>query len=285
MGSFSERNGYKELRTVVQLESLDLDVRQDLWNLFALLLEIPNDSNWDMVESNILDDIWVGFLRKLRDERPPDHVVWKEIKKAVISADWNRVLDFVEAFLGSWENRARQNYGITSELREHIVEALNSTFKKNLVGYRIIGNQVIPIDSTTFQEALEAAMGDVTEFNGVKHAFDRAISLLSDRTTPDYPNAVKEAIASVEALVRVITKKSVLSAGLKELEKAGLKIHPALNEAWTKMYGWTSDEGGIRHASIDTVNIDQSLAKYMVVTCAAFLSYLVEEGRKVNLLQ
>ena len=49
------------------------------------------------------------------------------------------------------------------------------------------------------------------------------------------------------AVVNSVVRK--LGAGLNNLEAAGLAIHPALRGAWSKMYGWTSDESGIRHGS------------------------------------
>ena len=77
---------------------------------------------------------------------------------------------------------------------------------------------------------------------------------------------------------------STLGAGLKKLETAGVSIHPALRLGWDKLYGWASDESGVRHGSIDAASVDQSLAKYMVVASSAFVSYLIEEGRKASLL-
>lgn len=117
-----------------------------------------------------------------------------------------------------------------------------------------------------------------------RHSLDRAVELLADRTTPDYPNSIKESISAVEAIVKKITGEGTLGAGLKKLEAAGLTIHPALRGAWSQMYGWTSDDNGIRHAGIEAANADQALAKYMLVTCSAFVSYLVVEGNKVGLL-
>ena len=35
-------------------------------------------------------------------------------------------------------------------------------------------------------------------------------------------------------------------------------IHPALREAMNRLYGYTSDEGGIRHAMLEQSNIDEA---------------------------
>lgn len=57
------------------------------------------------------------------------------------------------------------------------------------------------------------------------------------------------------------------------LESDG-RVHPALKEAWVKLYGYTSDEGGLRHAMQEEPDIDFATVKYMVVSCAAFVNLL-----------
>ena len=49
--------------------------------------------------------------------------------------------------------------------------------------------------------------------------------------------------------------------------------HPALVEAWGRLYGWAGD-GGVRHAKFAEETHSQELAIYVVVTSSAFLNYL-----------
>ena len=52
-------------------------------------------------------------------------------------------------------------------------------------------------------------------------------------------------------------------------------LHPAFEKALVKLYGYTSDEGGIRHALTDeSVDPAFSDAKFMLVACAAFVNFL-----------
>jgi len=85
-------------------------------------------------------------------------------------------------------------------------------------------------------------------------------------------------------MVRAFSGGKTLGAGLKKLEDAGLEIHTTLKVAWDKLYGWTSDEQGIRHGGIKASEADESLAKYMLISCSAFVSYLLEEASKKDLL-
>ena len=71
---------------------------------------------------------------------------------------------------------------------------------------------------------------------------------------------------------------------MKKLEKdGGVVIHGAMKTAFEKLYGYTSDSGGIRHGSIEFVNVASEDAKYMLVSCSAFVNYLTEKWIKYNL--
>ncbi|HHW57999.1 MAG TPA: hypothetical protein GXX15_10125 [Clostridia bacterium] len=95
--------------------------------------------------------------------------------------------------------------------------------------------------------------------------------MLTDRKKPDYRNSIKESISAVESLVKLISsdKKGDLNRAIRKLEEK-IYIHPALKEAFIKLYGYTSDEGGIRHAMLESNNISFEDAKYMLVSCSAF---------------
>ncbi|GAB3584606.1 hypothetical protein GCM10027406_31300 [Leifsonia lichenia] len=280
MASFSERHGYKEVRTLIQRESLDDETRTDLWNVLALTPGIL-DSYGDTTEENTLTAMWVWHWRKPRDERLSLTALWDLMKATLLKGTWIEVFDLLEAFIRYLD--ANKTYDFDA-LPNTMVEALNGRFEDNLVGYRFIGHEITPVDSAAESDAVTEALVDADSIKGARHSLDRAVELLADRQTPDYPNSIKESISAVEAVVKKVTGEGQLGAGLKKLEAAGLIIHPALKEAWLKMYGWTSSANGIRHAGIEAADADQAIAKYMLVTCSAFVSYLIEAGRKTELL-
>ena len=75
-----------------------------------------------------------------------------------------------------------------------------------------------------------------------------------------------------------------LSLALDSLETAGLLNHPALKDAFNKLYGYTSDEKGIRHALLDkeAANVGLDEAMFMFGACASFAAYLVNRHQKAN---
>ncbi len=93
----------------------------------------------------------------------------------------------------------------------------------------------------------------------------------------DPAGSVRESIHAVESVARQIDPKAAkdLRAALTSLERKG-KLHPAFKQAISKLYGYTSDEQGIRHALLDkaeaNVTIDEAV--FMLGACASFASYL-----------
>lgn len=76
-------------------------------------------------------------------------------------------------------------------------------------------------------------------------------------------------------------ESAVLSTALKRLEDNGTVIHPSLKLAFTKLYAYTCDQGGIRHAEgMFESNVTFEEAKFMLVSCSAFINYLIAEYGK-----
>ena len=101
-----------------------------------------------------------------------------------------------------------------------------------------------------------------------------------------YRNSIKESISAVEAVARLIANDpdlKTLSPALRALEEE-IDLHPALRVGFDRLYGFTSDEDGIRHAMMEESDLESEDARFMLVACSAFVNYLVEKGRKAGLV-
>ena len=171
---------------------------------------------------------------------------------------------------------------------EHIIQKrqytkdFNRIFEQEKSAYRFANEQIVPITNEIELDEIEAAAS--SEFDAVNAHISNALRLYSDRENPDYKNSIKESISAVESMCSVITgmkgKSVTLGAMLKKLEENGVRIHTALREAFSKLYGFTSDEEGIRHGSMDFSNVPAEDAKFMLVACSAFVNYLIEKYGK-----
>ncbi len=266
---FSQRKGHKPVAEVIQLEGMSPELRSSLWNaLDQFLWSSPDFVHTEFGRPGIWDfsrAMWFHFLKRAADERPTyGGEILAEVRKFFFAWEWYEVYDFIEWFLGYLEGDKRRKFQ----------EIFNFLLESELAGYRIIDGKVADITDAQEVEMLERALADTTNTGAASH-LRRALELLADRKAPDYRNSIKESISAVESIARTISgaPKATLGEALKILEKRD-KIHPALKEAFLKLYGYTSDKDGIRHAMLDEPNLTQADARYMLMSCTSFINYL-----------
>ncbi|WP_198032458.1 AbiJ-NTD4 domain-containing protein, partial [Aerolutibacter daejeonensis] len=186
------------------------------------------------------------------------------------SSPWNECYDMIE-FCVSY---APEN------MSKALVRMSNRVLEEHISGYRLINGQIAPITSEDEISSIESAIGNSALNAGARAHFRSALEKLSDRAAPDHRNSIKESISAVEAVCQQITgaPSATLGQALKPLEDKGL-IHPALKSALSKLYGYTSDSGGIRHAMLEETSITFVDSKFMLVACTAFVNYLIDKSR------
>ena len=93
----------------------------------------------------------------------------------------------------------------------------------------------------------------------------------------DWAGSVRENIRAVASAAGRLhpDAATTLDPALKVINERR-PLHPALHEAFRKLYAYTSDDQGIRHALVDQpdARVGQDEAVFMLGACAAFASYL-----------
>jgi len=290
---FSERIGAKEPRKFLQIDSMDNNLRNSLWNILIDLYEDDHGNRknyWIMVSKYVAQ-----FFAKIPvDELPfQNYECRKWLKIFFYKLIWYEVYDFIEYIVNEHENMTKEKFRY-NQYSYHIVQKsellyiMNSILDRELSGYRFISGILSPITDIVEIESIENAIrdADALKLIGVKEHIRTAIELLGKRPQPDYRNAIKEAISSVESIVQVIShsKSKGLSNILNEILKKTY-VHPALKEGFIKLYGYSSDEDGIRHAILEQPNISFAEAKYMIISCSAFVNYLIDKGNQMGLFK
>ena len=128
--------------------------------------------------------------------------------------------------------------------------------------------------------SIEEAVSHSNKYEAVSTHLKRALELYSDRKEPDYRNSIKESISAVEAFARIAAggKKVALKEAIKLLEvETGQIFHSALKGSILKLYGYASDEQGVRHSLIDGNSVGHAEAKYMLVGCSSVCNFLIEK--------
>jgi len=88
----------------------------------------------------------------------------------------------------------------------------------------------------------------------------------------------------MEGVYATGSNKADLDKCLKRIEKEGkIELHGALKQAFSRLYAYTSDEKGIRHALLDEPALDFEDARFMLVSCSAFINYLKLKSSKAGM--
>jgi len=166
-------------------------------------------------------------------------------------------------------------------IRESLQKGVNEDFQRDFASVKMIDGLVTPISDEEQSHAVEAAMQGPLE--DVNSQVRTALALLADRENPKYRDSVKNSVSAVESLCKHIVgdSKAPLGDALNKLETVGVPIHSALKEAFRKLYGYASDIA--RHGLMGSDNLDVEDARHMLVTCLAFINYLVVKADKAGI--
>ncbi len=269
---FSERTGVVPKKQI-QMDDIDQKLRNRILNQFPF-----THINYPEI---------VYTLDRLGKITPVD--VSKNIKLLkdhMTACPWHEIYDIFEYHIKFFleKSNTADNPEIMKDylLRcEKFTNKMNQILEEEKSGYRIINGVVAPMTNPVEIESIEQSM--LTAYPAVNTHLSKALDLYSDRQNPDYENSIKESISAVEAMCSIIVgKDTTLGKALNQLEKKGIIIHKSLEQAYNKIYGYTSNEKGIRHAGIDFTDAPAEDAKYMLVSCSAFVNYLTEKYEKAK---
>jgi hypothetical protein len=152
--------------------------------------------------------------------------------------------------------------------------------------YRVVNERVlVPSGSGTEARTIESAFEDL-KGAGLVGGREHLTNAATDLTEGNFASSVRESISAVESVVRVLAPDGDFSKALAKLD-AKTKIHSALKKGFLAIYGFTSDQQGIRHALLEknAPDVDEADALVMIGACSAFVSYLINKARSVGLLE
>lgn len=277
---FSDRIGKTSPKSIIQVDSIDDDLKNKLWNgIYIFYFKLMPDDVINFLATPyvlFLRKIWTDFFKNRIDEIPlRSSEIKSHIKNFFFSNTWYEVYNLIEYFPNTFEGN--ENFNVS------FCNYCNAVFEEELSGYRFLDKKLIPITSELELKSLENSKNIGDEFNPVKIHLLRAQELLSDRKNPDYRNSIKESISAVESYCKIITNdnKATLGAALKTIEK-NINIHEALKKSFSNLYGFTNDAEGIRHALLDEPTLGQEDAIFMLISCSTFINYLVSKSLKIQ---
>ncbi len=280
---FSQRIGKTALTKTMQLEDLDLELRNSLWNAVKICfldnLEIYVNYS-DKVKLSTFCKILLLHFYKFPIDTIPDSIYSERfIREKYFQYKWFEVYDFIEFI-------ANLNQQIIPYNSNAFKSFCNTILEKENSGYRFIDDNISPITNTTEINEIEDAIGSSGHFTALTGAnihLRNSLERISDRKNPDYRNSIKESISAVESVAKKIAdnQNDTLGGALDKI-KAKAKLHPSLERAFKQLYGYTSDSDGIRHALVEEPNCGFEDAKFMLVSCSAFINYVIIKANKAG---
>ena len=271
--SFSQAWGYEEIRRI-DLEELPPEARTAIWNAF--FVHVRDSSARDINDDLWIHDAWADILQakhchfdhlRIDDWNPEFSSVCKDLQQYIEEQPFNRVFDLIQFVL---RHRA---------CPRSFTEETMALFRRCGLAYVVdtgppptIIPAVTPEEGNTVVDAAEmlrrvGLKGSALHLGNASECLNRG----------DWAGSVRESIHAVESVARQLDPEAAttLAPALKSLERHGA-LHPTLKNAFSKLYGYTSDQQGIRHALLDRTDaqVGQDEAVFMLGACASFASYL-----------
>jgi hypothetical protein len=273
--SFAQAEGVEPLPQQLKLKEVSKQLCAELWSIIHLSLMQERaviHGHWGFEPNGL----WLTVLYRKHVER--DHLMSDEftndfnflvgqLKRIFTSQNYVTVFDFLTWLLEQPENQIPAN---------RVRQALEAS----RAAYRLLEDDrtFFPISSEAELTTINCALVNLaaTEFDGARAHLQAAAKHLTMGKSAD---SVRESMHAVESVARVLGGTNSLAGALKEL-KLKRMLHPALEEGFKKIYGYTSDEQGIRHPLLDdgTAHVDEFDAMFMIGACAAFVSYLINRS-------
>lgn len=282
-GGFSERKGIKHFSDIVQIDDLNERTRNKIYTITKNVFDLANGYN--EIEDYIIEYIYEELFSLTKRDIPREMYstnysyvkVFDQVYSVIIEEEYSDVFTFIEGIIKCFYIIDRSNCSMLN-LKNNYIERIDYIFQSENVNYRIINEKITDIVDEQQISSIEETLNN--PYKEVSRHYSKAIEQLY--SLKDFDNSIKESISSVEAMCQILTKnsKATLGDALKLLKD---KIHPAMKSAFEKLYGYTSDANGIRHANgLGEGDSTFEEAKYMLISCSAFVNYLkenFEEGK------
>lgn len=281
--TFSQAEGLEPIPGPLALGELSQELRASIWAAIYRSMQECRTMTSGVFPQQYLRDPWASILRRKHlyaDHKPIDefHVSYEhhegEIKTLILAWPYNRVFDFLQHVLGD------------EGCPPGLAQLLQFEFTRSQAAYDIIEKTIVPRALKEEGDTLRAAFAALGagQFAGAR---EHLISAAENLTKSNFADSVRESIHAVESVAKVISgdHAASLRSVLDSIAKT-VPIHGAFKDGLNKIYGYASDEKGIRHSLLgEASKVDSPDAQFMLGACASFISYLIGKARASGLVQ
>src|SRR5438128_2149034 len=143
MKLFSHRKGFKSIRTQLQVDSIDADLRNKLWNVLCRMFLDQRFSQNGYIEESVEQlgrALWHDYFKLPFDTMQDWDNVYNHIREYFFECQWFEVYDLIE-FVAN-------NYRDERTAGEFIL-VCNHTLETEVSGYRFVNGKIAEITNET----------------------------------------------------------------------------------------------------------------------------------------
>jgi len=291
--NFSQRYGYEPLPAPMQLGELSQDFRREICNAFesfAREFNRPRSGRHFSEQGRQLFQAILGEFDGIPDfevDTTDRSTVIGRVQGLLRNKPCHHVLKFLEILLrqtcakGHTSQSSQFANNVRRLLQKHIA-AYHLSIEKRARGCPRYW--FFPCDSAEHATAVSQALKALQEggFEGATAHLRKAAQAINGGRHDD---AITASIHAVESVARMIDSEAskTLAPALKSLQREGLITHDALRQGFEKLYGYTCDERGLRHAlDKGEAAVGTAESVFMFGACAAFAGYLVRKQQSLQ---
>ena len=274
--TFRQAEKIDPLPKMLALGELDQRLRRKFWDTIYIFVHLfEDDSNYSLYGPgrDIAIDVASNALNLPLDDAltlaDNFRSFYRHTKPIILNGSYADCLEVVQTILRS---------DCPSPVKGHLIKILDDPACP-YIAVDFPPLTIIPRGNEVEQKAFETNWSAIkaSTFEDAKSHLRQSAEALN---AGDSAGAIREAIHAVESAAKIITGKdnATLGCALKIL-KSEKGLNGVLNDAFNKLYGYTSSEHGIRHAltDADNANIGQDEALFMFSACTAFVGYLARK--------
>lgn len=209
---------------------------------------------------------------------------------ALKALGWQKVYDFCERLYGHIPQDIgyEDNYGnftveiSRSDAQTYIAAELQRLFLEEGLAYEFTDGAVRRRGrkhTVGLMTKSQVVLGDPQLLSARRH-FDKALQFFRHPTSPDYENAVKEAVCAVEAAAKALfpaAKASTLGDVIKWLGSTNeVSVPKAICQTLNGVYAFRNGGDGVAHGGATGGKATLEVTEYILALCASQIIYLVD---------
>lgn len=183
-----------------------------------------------------------------------------------------------------------KNYAIVLGVVEFLVRRLQETnvpamVQRSLIqeraAYRLLdGKSLVPLASEEEGKALLMSLSKLSE-HGLAGGRTHLKAAANAASLGNYADSVRESMQAIESAARTITGTSKFSDALTSIEQKRV-MHPAFKKGLLALYGYSSDEKGIRHPLLENGDaaVTEDDAILMLGICSSAITFMLARQPK-----